>query len=262
MAFSALAAARSSLTRCFSSFSSALACSPARLAFRTLGDRRSCGRQLATELGERGAGHDQGADHGETQIDQRRAGRRDDLRHGVGPDRADEPAGVGDPSYVVITRHGDVAYRREHARVATHEREQTQRAQRHDHEADEHTHAFLGRPVAQQCDAPTEADQREQHRCQTERGVQQPRERFAHGPGRVEPHGEHSETGEHHEPDPERVSSEGRQDLEGGRPLGLLLGVRSPGGRPLGSALLAAWTGGRTRRRTPRRGSLRRHEDS
>ena len=171
------------------------------------------------------------------EIDERGAGRRDDLRQGIRTDRADEPAGIGDPLDVRSGR--GTATSRIGANTlglprASESRPSTPSAmitkpmnmrmrssgERSRSSAMPHPSPINGNVTA----------------AMPKHAVQQTRERIAHRAGGVEPHREHGEPGEHHEPDAERVPREWREDLDGGRPLRLPLG-----GRPL--RRLAASTG-------------------
>ena len=177
-------------------------------------------------------GEDQEPEEREPGADDPGADLGDHPGERVGGERADEAPGLGEP---VELLRGVVPGER--ARVAAREREDPEHPDRQDREPDEHPDPVLGRDVTQQHDAPVDPHDREEHRGDPERPVQEPREALAHRPGGVEPHAEHREQREHHQADARRVARVRREDLPRGHALGLLGRGLLGRGAPLGGGL-------------------------
>ncbi len=260
---SAFAAARSSFARCFSSFASALARSSARLASARAcdgarGHRRASVPSSANDVPVK----IRSPDRGEAEVHEERPRRGDDLRRaGTRPRcrrtrrrRRTRRSIRCRGSRIEPGRTGSGCLGRSRAGRARRGPATTKPMNMRTRSS--------GDAIAQQRDAPAEAHDREQHRGEPEPRVQQPRERLPHRAGGVEPDRQHREPGEHHEPDAERVARERREDLAWSTPAAAS-SSRAPSSRELrfdGGFFFAAGRPGCTRRRTPRRGSLRRHE--
>ena len=196
---------------------------------------------------DRGSREDQQPEQREPEAHDRRPDRGDHVCERVGDQRAHHTA---------RSRDERVAGRRR--RVAAEQRQEPEDAGAQHREPDEHTDALLAGRVAQQQDAPVDADYREEHRGHAPRATEQPSEEVPDRARTVEPQPQHRDERDDDQEDPEGIARVRRQDLMDGRPRRLLLG-----GGPLASRRLprrGLRTGGRcARRRAPRGGSLRGH---